>query len=120
MALRRARPPGPWPDTYRQTGRSRFSGPGGKGFAVCAGICPPPWSVALKQDEHLCPDVRMDEAMTHTNMRNYEIVLAQVVTYMMEDLEHVSRGTLAGLPVGNGATLEDVGCSAPRHGSGGA
>ena len=36
---------------------------------------------------------------------------------MMEDLEHVSGGASTVLPVGNGATLEDVGCSAPRHGS---
>ena len=38
---------------------------------------------------------------------------------MMEDLEHVSGGASADLPVGNGATLEDAGCSTPRHGPGG-
>ena len=119
VSQRRVRLLEPQPDTCRHVWRSRFFGPGGMGLAVCARISAPRGRLLLNRMSTSFLTLERTRRRRTQNMRDYEIVLAWIITFMMEDLEHVSGGASAGLPVGNGATLEEVGCSAPRHGSGG-
>ena len=66
----------PQPGACRHTGRSPFLRARRHGSRCLRREHLPPRPVAFAQDEHLCPDVGKDEAMTDTNMRDYEIVLA--------------------------------------------